>query len=160
MSSSAHAQLEKVLDLLAKAELAVAAYYAACVPVGGVFGLLCDELRAAELQHASYLRTLKRRVKTHPEKIHPGRHFSEQVVEDFIRRVHQGREQVRSRQLSRVEMLSLALELEDALLENRPWEAVRSHDPQVTPMLRQLEDETQAHRQRLQDQLGRARDAA
>ncbi len=149
-------EVQDRLEALAVAELAVASYYAACSSIGGVFGRLCANLQQEEIRHASYLRTLQRWVKEHPERFHPGRHYGDRVIQEFIQRVRTGVEQVKARRLGRTEMLHLALAFEDGLIENQPWEVLRSFDPDVMPMLRQIQEETEAHRMQLEDQLRRA----
>lgn len=159
MAPSKALDLDEMLDALAATELAIAGYYAACTTVGGVFGILCAELQEDEVRHASYLHTLQRKAKERPSVFRPGEPFPEQAIQSFTRRVREGTQRVMRREMTRVEMLAFGLDLEHGLLESRPWQVLRSADPQITRLLDQLEEETSVHAERLQEQLDRARAA-
>jgi len=159
MAGVSHPELEDLLEAMAVAELTVAGYYAACSRIGGVFGILCSSLKDQELHHASYLRTLKRWVKDHPEALRPARAVTLQAVQSFINHVRGGTEQVNQRELSRTQMLAFALDIERSLLEDRPWDVVAANDPTIAQMLRQLREETQEHFDKLKDQFNRAQAA-
>ncbi len=155
MAGGGHHELEELLEILALAELTVAGYYAACSRIGGVFGILCSSLKEQELQHASYLRTLQRWVKDHPEALRPGRVVTPQAVRKFIEHVRAGTERVGHRELTRMQMLAFALDIERSLLEHQPWEVVATDDPTISKMLGQLVQETREHLHKLQDQVAR-----
>jgi hypothetical protein len=94
MAGARHPELELLLDTMAVVELTVAGYYSACSRVGGVFGVLCSNLKQQELHHASYMRTLNRWVQDHPQAFKPARPASLQALQGFIKHVRGGTERV------------------------------------------------------------------
>ncbi len=151
--------LDEALEALAATELVVAGYYAACTTIGGVFGILCAELQEDEIRHASYLRTLQRKAKERPSALRPGEPFQAQVIRNFTKHVHEATQRVLRREMTRTEMVAFGLDLERSLLESRPWQILRSADPEITRLLKQLDEETSVHAARLQEQLDRVRAA-
>ena len=105
---------------------------------------LFQSLAAAERDHARSLTGLADEVKQGSVRIDPERFSAEAVLNslDFIR---ERIAEANSSGVSLVEALSVALDLEEALIEKRYYEVVETDAAEVKRLLQRLCEETAAH---------------
>jgi rubrerythrin len=142
----------EILGMMSAHESALADLYRAYargIPSHAEFfeGLVGDEVK-----HARMIAGFVDQVKAGTVEVNPGRFSSASVLSslDFVRQqvVEAERGQIAAR-----EALSMAKDLEDALIERRYFEVFGEDGPELTRLLTTLQEETEAHRRRVGEAL-------
>jgi rubrerythrin len=143
----------EIIGLMAAHESAVAELYRAYGSRLPEHKELFEGLAAEEVGHARQIARFADKVRAGSVHVDAGRFSSESILAslDHIR----GRmEEAEETELSFAGALSVAIDLEDALIERRYFEIFEDDTPELKELLRSLEAETEEHRQRL----GKARE--
>lgn len=147
--SSAGGTTIRELDLLKDHEKAIGRLYAAYArrfPADREFWL---GLSREEQQHANWVQSLRSRIEDDPASLVVSR-FPTKTIELSLAYVNRLIEASDASSLTRVNALSVALDLERALLEHRYFEVFSSEDPQIRRTLQLLRQSTQTHLQKVQ----------
>lgn len=107
------------------------------------------DLSQEEQQHANWVESLRLRVAEDPASLVVDR-FPTGAIELSLVYVNRLIENADASHLTRIKALSIALDLERALLEHRYFEVFRSDNPQVRQILHLLRQDTQSHLQKVQ----------
>jgi len=137
------------LDLLKEHEKAIGRLYDAYArrfPRDREFWL---GLSQEEQQHAKWVESLRARVEETPSSLVVNR-FPVATIELSLAYVNRLIESADASGLTRVNALSIALDLERALLEHKYFEVFHSDDPQIKRTLQLLRQSTQTHLQKVQ----------
>ncbi|MGE5294511.1 MAG: hypothetical protein ACM3VT_06760 [Solirubrobacterales bacterium] len=139
----------RALDLLKEHELAIGRLYAAYAgrfPRDREFWM---GLSREERQHAEWVESLRMRVDEDPSALAADR-FPTGAIELSLAYVRRLIESVDAPSLTRVNALSIALDLERALLEHKYFEVFKSGNPRVKRTLQLLRRSTESHLQKVQ----------
>jgi rubrerythrin len=139
----------RALDLLREHEKAIGRLYAAYArrfPQEREFWL---GLSREEAQHARWIDMLRSRAEEDPSGLVVER-FPAAAIELSLAYVHRLIESADSPHLTRINALSIALDLERALLEHKYFEVFASDDPQIVRTLQLLQESTRSHLQKVQ----------
>lgn len=137
------------LDLLREHERAIGRLYAAYAgrfPEEREFWL---GLSREEDQHAKWLDSLQSRVDEDPSSLVADR-FPTAAIELSLAYVNRLTGNADSSDLTRVNALSVAVDLERALLEHKYFEVFTTNDPHIKRTLQMLEQSTQTHLRKVQ----------
>jgi hypothetical protein len=138
----------RALDLLKEHELAIGRLYAAYArrfPRDREFWL---GLSQEERQHAEWVESLRVRVDEDRSALAANR-FPTGTIELSLAYVSRLIESADAPSLTRANALSIALDLERALLEHKYFEVFRSGNPQIERTLQLLRQCTQSHLQKV-----------
>lgn len=134
----------RALDLLKEHELAIGrlyASYASRFPRDREFWL---SLSWEERQHAQWVDSLRMRVDEDSSALVADR-FPTGTIELSLAYVNRLIENADASSLTRTNALSIALDLERALLEHRYFEVFKSDDPRIERTLQVLRQSTESH---------------
>ncbi len=134
----------RALHLLREHEKAIGRLYAAYArrfPQDREFWL---DLSGEEEQHAGWVKSLQSRVNEDPSSLVVDR-FPTTAIEHSLAYVNRLIGTADSPSLTRVNALSIALDLERALLEHRYFEVFAGDAPQIRHTLQLLEQSTRTH---------------
>ncbi len=138
----------RALDLLKEHELAIGRLYGAYArrfPRDREFWL---SLSREERQHAQWVDSLRMRVDEDSSALVADR-FPTGTIELSLAYVNRLTENADAPSLTRTKALSIALDLERALLEHRYFEVFRSDDPRIERTLQLLRQSTQSHQEKV-----------
>ncbi len=138
----------RALDLLKEHEIAIGRLYAAYArrfPRDREFWL---GLSREEQQHAEWVESLRLRIDEDPSSLVVNR-FPTGTIELSLAYVSRLIENADASSLTRVNALSVALDLERALLEHKYFEVFQSDNPQIERTLQLLRQSTQSHLQKV-----------
>jgi hypothetical protein len=137
------------LDLLRDHEKAIGRLYAAYArrfPSDREFWL---GLSREEEQHANWVQSLQSRIEDDPASLVVDR-FPAATIELSLAYIDRLIDASDASSLTRVNALSIAVDIERALLEHRYFEVFSSNNPQIQRTLQLLRQSTQTHLQKVQ----------
>ena len=103
-----------------------------------------------ELDHASWLKRLRPKVEKGLFEFNEGR-FELEIVKKSINNIKDKTRKAEGGRITYTEALSIALEIEDALLESKFCEVYKTDSEELNQLLRGLEDSYKEHRNRLKE---------
>ncbi len=141
-----------VLKTLAKLELAVAQFYAACAKAYPEDRQLWEGLVDDEQLHAAHLERMGQILVERPADFQPKRSFNVAAVQTFIAYAGSATQRVRSLTKPKTEypqILALAQDMERSILESKYGEIVKGTHPEYQALVGELVTDTAAHRARI-----------
>lgn len=142
----------EVLKVLAKLELAVAHFYAACAQAYPEDRELWEGLQEDEQLHAAHVERMGQILADRPADFERNRTFSVAAVRTFIGYADSATQRVRSLSRPRAEypqILALAQDMERSILESKYGEIVKGAHPEFRALVSDLVTATLAHRARI-----------
>ncbi len=139
----------RILDLLAKNEEAISelyATYAQRLPKQAEFWI---QFSKEELAHATWIRQFEILMQREAMGFAP-RRFAATTLETSRAYVQTQIQIARDEPVTRLSALSLALSLENSLIEQKFFEVCTGDSPRFTELMEKLAAATQDHRQRMQ----------
>jgi len=107
------------------------------------------DLSREEQQHARWVESLRLRVEEDPASLVVER-FPTGTIELSLAYINRLIENADASHLTRINALSIALDLERSLLEHKYFEVFKSDNPQIERTLQLLRQSTQSHLQKVQ----------
>lgn len=147
------AGLDDVIDnlrLLSKGERDIAEFYQLC---GDVFADERDfwhELATSERAHAGMALKMAELIEKEPGRYRPGRSFSVALARLFRDHVNGIVERMRQGKIRKDELLALAADIENSVVELSYRDLVETNVPEYRQMAGMLDEETEGHRQALE----------
>jgi len=142
----------EVLKVLAKLELAVAHFYAACAQAYPEDRALWKGLEEDEQLHAAHLGRMGQILADWPAEFDRNRSFSVAAVRTFIGYADSATQRVRGLPWPKAEypqILALAQDMERSILESKYGEVVKGAHPEFRALAAELATATAAHRARI-----------
>ena len=146
MISPALDQTLETLELMAKAEEAVERLYGACAAIWRENGDFWQGLAGEEKSHAEILRAMAANVAGNPGMFQPGRPFSPAALKTFISGVEHQIESMKRPAVQELNAMRIALDIEQAFIEARFAEIVKTDDRSFQDLANGIVRETAAHR--------------
>jgi hypothetical protein len=146
----------KVLDVLVSLrefELVLAEFYAACRDSWPQDDAFWTELVQGELRHATYLTDSARLVEDRPEVFITGRTVTEAPVVEQMEFVRERLRQLCTDRLGERAAVIVSRDIEQAVIQGRLYELVRSEDPTYARLVGEIVDETREHARLMQERL-------
>lgn len=141
-----------LLDFMQQHEQAIAALYQAYAERFEAYADFWTDLSRAELKHAACLALLQSRLKDNPDIVIV-RRFSIDAIKSSIRYVTELIHRVTQPEFSPINAFSLAMKLEEALLEKDFFEIFTGDSQETKDTLLLLLHETQEHFEVIKDAL-------
>ncbi len=146
-----HPRIDQI-EALARHEEAIGNLYAAYAEKLPEHEEFWTDLSREEMDHASWVREFRKKVEEGVSEIREGR-FRVPAIETSIQYVNGYAQDARTRQISLLGALSIAADLENALLEKDFLDVYETDDEELKNMLNSLRNATAAHRQKVNDLL-------
>ncbi len=148
------------LTLMVKAEESMAEFYRTCAQLRREGTGPWQDLEREERQHAEHAARMATIVAERPERFEPLRAFKPVAIRTFIGYVEAATERLRRNELPAadyVRLLSTAHDIEQSHIESKYGEIVRTTDPEYQGLLREILDDSAAHKARLEKLLAAVR---
>jgi hypothetical protein len=150
----------ETLGLTAAHESAIAELYEEYAARFAEHATFFRELAAEEKKHARLIVSFADDVKRHVVQVDPDRFSSISILES----VDNVRRRVKDAQSrhgpSLVNALSVCADLENTMIERRYFDVIQGDGPELVELLRALETDSEAHRDKVRQALARAHEAA
>lgn len=142
-----HSVVEQVeiIGMMAAHESVIAELYQAYAARFPQHAEFFRALAAEEVEHARMIVAFADKVKAHLVHVNPGR-FSPQSILTSLDYLRERVKEAKEGEITAINALSTATDLEEALIERRYFEIVEDDSPELKQLLRTLATETEAHR--------------
>jgi len=150
------ADIQNIVELLktmAKAELTVAKLYMACAKVFTDEKDFWLKLTKQEEVHAKSLYKMYKIIINKPENFCKGRNFNVRAINTFIAGVENNIILLQKGELSKEKCLIIARDIEDALLENKICEVVKTDDMEYQTLSKLIESQTINHKNEISNKI-------
>ena len=146
MTSPALDQTLETLELMARAEETIERLYETCAGLWKENGDFWQDLAGEEKSHAEIIRTMAAMLVGNPGHFQAGRPFSAGVLKTFISGIEHQIESVKRTAVPEVNAMRIALDIEQALIEARYAEVVKTDDRHFQDLANEIVRETAIHR--------------
>jgi hypothetical protein len=141
-------QIFEELYHLQNCELALGMYYQELISIFPDERFFWEEAVADEVNHARWVGQLIVIVSSDIEKFAPGI-FRTELLKTFVEGIYSEIKRMREGKMSRKEILALALGYERSVLEQKPFNAVKSITPEYVGFIEAFAPELKIHNDRL-----------
>ncbi|MHC4499824.1 MAG: ferritin family protein [Planctomycetota bacterium] len=136
------------IEILAKHELAISQLYMACAERFPAYKDFWRELSEEETEHARWINELHSKVEDGRVYFNENR-FQTAAIARSLQYIQELQQKVPQPDFSLINALSAAVAIEDALIENKYFEAFEADSPALKEVLRILAEATDKHRTRI-----------
>ncbi|MHC4265021.1 MAG: hypothetical protein ACYSUK_03710 [Planctomycetota bacterium] len=140
---------ERIVEMLAGHEEAIGELYSEYARKLGDSAEFWEKLAAEEEQHAHWLRRLNKRIKKENCGYIDTKKFSEELIEESLRRIKKKIEEVKESDVKLNDALMFALSVEASILENKYFEIFVGEIAEIKQVQYCLEEVTKEHRERI-----------
>ena len=153
MTSPALARTLETLELMAQAEEAVQRLYATCAVLWKDDEEFWKGLSGEERRHAKHIRSMVAILTANPDRFQPGRPFSAVALKTFISGIEKDMESVKQAGVPELRALRLALDIEQAVIEAKFTEIVRTEDKGYQTLAVEIAQDTVTHRRLVENKI-------
>jgi hypothetical protein len=153
MTSPALDRTLETLELMAQAEETIERLYETCAGLWQENGDFWQGLAGEEKCHAEIIRTMAAMLSGNPGSFQAGRPFSAGVLKTFISGIEHQIENVQRLTVPEVNAMRVALDIEQALIEARYAEVVKTDDRRFQDLANEIVRETAVHRRLVEKKL-------
>ncbi len=149
MSLAASGDLKGILDVLShmeRSEAVLSEYYHACGEVFTDHQAFWFGIAEQENRHARNIRHMKDIIEKKPENFQKGRPFNIAATQTLIKGVENNTVKVRTGQLQLVNAIAIARDNEQAFIEAKYNEIVRTDDVEYEALVNEIVTDTAAHK--------------
>jgi len=146
MTSPALDHTLETLELMARAEEAIQRLYGTCADLWKENGDFWQGLSGEEKCHADIIRTMAAMLAGNPGHFQAGRPFSAGVLNTFISGIEHQIESVKRSAVPELNAMHIALDIEQALIEARYAEVVKTDNRRFQELASDIVRETAVHR--------------
>jgi hypothetical protein len=141
--------LVTILKSMADFELAAAELYRTCSQVWDVDKEFWADMQQAELKHAKNVNRMTDIVSAKPGDYTTGHMFNPAAVQTSISGINGNIQRLVKREIARKNMLFIARDLEQSMLERNYAEIVKTNDPEFQSLVKEILSDTVSHREQL-----------
>ncbi len=152
MDLLASGDLKGILDVLnhmEQSEKTIAEFYHACAKAFSQHQEFWLDIEAQEQKHVLYIGKMKAIIEKKPEHFEKGRPFNIMAVLTIIKGIQDNTIKVRSGQMQLVNVLSIARDNEQAIMESRYNEVVKTEDIEYLTLVKEIVEDTARHKQEI-----------
>jgi hypothetical protein len=138
-----------IMDTISEAELALGEFYRTCSRIAqddqGFWSVLEEE----ERKHHAMVCRISEMVVERPDHFRMGRSFNEVALRTFVGWLREKTKQIMVGAIAAKDLLHIARDVEQSLIESRFCEAVQSDDVDFNELLNRIHEETFFHHERI-----------
>ncbi len=146
-------QTLETLEWMARAEETVQRLYATCAVLWNDDEEFWRNLSGEERRHAKHIRSMMAILTANPGRFQPGRPFSAATLKTFISGIEKDIESVKQAGVPELKALRLALDIEQAVIEAKFLEIVRTEDNGYHCLASEIVQDTVAHRRLVESKI-------
>jgi len=150
----------ETLGLMAAHEWAIAELYEEYAARFAEHATFFRELAAEEKEHARLIVSFADDVRCHAVQVNPDRLSSIRILESLDNVLRRRKDAQSQQGPSLVNALSVCADLENAMIERRYFDVIQGDGPKLAKLLRALETDSEAHRDKVRQALASAQQAA
>jgi len=143
------------LELLARIEGEIARFYYLCSETFPEDRSFWQEMAASERTHVQYIQRMQDLVRKSPHLFRPDHQFQPASIRLFELSIRNLPDRTRLEKISREELLSLVVEVENSAVEMNYGRIGTTGDEEFNRLTEEIDAETAAHRQSLSAMLAR-----
>jgi hypothetical protein len=143
----------ETLELMARAEETVQRLYATCAVLWKEDEAFWRGLAGEERRHAKHVRSMISILTANPDRFQPGRPFNAIELKTFISGIERDIESVKQVNVPELEALRLALDIEQAVIEARFTDIVRTEDKGFQYLADGIVKDTTVHRRLVEQKI-------
>jgi len=141
--------IQGILEMISEAELALGEFYRACALIAEDDGELWSVLEGEEKKHHAMVCRIVEMVTEKPDHFRLGRSFNEGALRAFVGWLREKTERMAVGETPAKDLLHIARDVEQSLIESRFCDAVQSDDVIFNELLNRIREETFFHRERI-----------
>jgi hypothetical protein len=143
----------RVMGMMADLELKVSEFYRECGDLWPQDKEFWSSLEKEEISHSGSLQKMAELFSARPERFAMNRPYNIASLSLALTGVQSLLLRLKKGQIHKENILFAARDLEQSLLENKPWEVLKTGDGEYTAILRDIAAQTLAHRRRLENRI-------
>jgi hypothetical protein len=144
----------QVMAMMAKLESKVSEFYRECGDQWPQDKEFWSALEKDEIAHSGSLRKMAELFSARPERFEANRPYNTASISLAMAGVQSHLQKLKQGQIQSGNILFVARDLEQSLLETKPGEVLKTTDGEYGTLLREITSQTQAHKSRLQRRIG------
>ncbi len=142
-----------VLKALEEAELAVGELYRTCAHVWEEDKVFWLKIEAEEMKHARGINKLADILHNKTEQFEVGRSFNPVAINTFIKGIQANIKRLQSGGIPKNNMLFIARDIEQSIIEFRYAEVVKTNDVQYNTLVEKIVSDTVSHKTRIDEKI-------
>lgn len=142
-------EVHRIMGMMATLELKISEFYRECGDFWKQEKDFWADLEKDEISHAQLVRKMADIFLARPEQFEDNRPFNPVSVAVTLDGIQKNLQKLKEGKLQGLHLLSIACDMEQALLESKPGEILKSKDMEYQSLLRTIESQTQAHKGKL-----------
>lgn len=147
--------IQQVLKLMGEAELAMAELYQTCADAWPEDNGFWKKLAAGECEHSANMRRMGEIIALKFDRFQLNRPINPVGIRTFISGIRSNIDRVKSGAIPKRNMLFIARDIENSILEIKYNELVRSDDVEFNTLIKRIVDETHSHLRMMGDQIAK-----
>jgi hypothetical protein len=148
--------LTAIVETLAQFETTLAAHYCACAKVWLEDGEFWIQMEQSEIRHARNMTRIKTMLSERPNIFQRGRPFKIAAIQTSIAGAQWDIQRLNRKEMTRKNMLFIARDLEQSVLERNYAEILKSNDIEFQSLMKEMLSETIQHRKYLDEQIAKS----
>ena len=146
-------QMHRIMGMMAELETKISEFYREC---GGLWKQEKDfwaSLEKDEVSHAQFVRKMADILLSRPERFEENRPFNPVSIAVALAGIQNNLQKLKEGQLRGLQLLFIARDMEQSLLENKWAELLKSKDMEYQNLLRTIESQTHSHKRKLEEKI-------
>lgn len=160
MSTADIEKITKVLASMMHYELALSDFYNQCADIWQEDQAFWQTLAYAEVRHAENIQKMREIVTKKQERFEAGRPFSPIALDTAMAWLQDNTRRLTSRTFSHEEMLIIARDIENSILESHYAEIVKTADSEYQTLMKDILAQTYEHRKSIQEKIDKVKTKA
>jgi hypothetical protein len=145
--------IRQVMAVMAELELKVSEFYRECGDQWPQDKEFWSDLEKDEIAHSGILRKMADLFSASPERFEANRPYNTATISLAMAGVQSHLQKLKQGQIQAGNILFVARDLEQSLLETKPGEILKTADGEYGTLLREITSQTQTHKSRLQKRI-------
>ncbi|MCX7965151.1 MAG: hypothetical protein N2596_00800 [Syntrophorhabdaceae bacterium] len=139
----------EVLKKMAMFEMTIAELYTICANTWEEDADFWLDIWRDEIRHAQYIKNIIEIITKRPERFEKGRPFNVFSLETTIKDIREKIEKIKNKEIPREKIFFIASDYENAYLEDRYGEIVKSEDIEYRTLMQKIVNETGKHKEKI-----------
>jgi len=145
--------IHRIMGMMAELELKISEFYRECGDFWKQEKDFWASLEKDELSHAESVRKMADILLARPERFEENRPFNPVSLAVALSGIQTNLQKLKEGQLQGPNLLSIARDIEQSLLESKAGEILKSSDREYQNLLHTIESQTHAHRRKLAEKI-------